>query len=205
MPYVYKITNQINQKIYIGKTVSTIEKRWHQHIREARKERSKNRPLYQAMNKYGIENFKIEMIEECSVESLNYRECYWIEYYSSFREGYNATKGGDGTVYLDYDLIYKTYLFTKSVQKTSELCNCDIHSVSLVLDLYNIDRRERKSNAQNSVKKPVAQIDPTTKEIVAVYESIADAKKAVPNTYSHISSVCRGKRKTAGGYEWRYI
>lgn len=71
-------------------------------VKEKKKEK---RPLYNAMNKYGIEHFLIEEIEECDYNVVNDREKYWIEYYSSFKYGYNATPGGDGVPYLDYDLI----------------------------------------------------------------------------------------------------
>ena len=63
MGYIYKITNDINDKIYIGKTEFNIEKRFQEHIKDSEK-LYKNRPLYNAMNKYGIEHFKIELIEE---------------------------------------------------------------------------------------------------------------------------------------------
>jgi hypothetical protein len=52
--------------------------------------------LYDAINKYGSENFSIEEVEECSPEVLNDREVYWIEQYGSFKNGYNATRGGEG-------------------------------------------------------------------------------------------------------------
>lgn len=76
MAYIYKITNTINNKLYIGKTVNTIEKRFNQHKNESKTERSKKRPLYRAINKYGIENFEIEIIEECNYDILNEREIY---------------------------------------------------------------------------------------------------------------------------------
>ena len=60
MGYVYCITNLINGKQYVGKTTSTIEERFKEHCRDSRKERCSKRPLYDAMNKYGVENFKIE-------------------------------------------------------------------------------------------------------------------------------------------------
>ena len=55
--YIYKITNRLNQKAYIGKTIYTVEERWQEHIRDSKRDRCKDRPLYRAMNKYGIENF----------------------------------------------------------------------------------------------------------------------------------------------------
>ena len=97
---IYKITNLINNKVYIGKTLETLETRWKQHKKDST--RFLNRPLYRAMNKYGIENFIIEIIETPMLEVLSERECYWIEYYNSFHFGYNATKGGDGKILYDY-------------------------------------------------------------------------------------------------------
>ena len=65
--------------------------------------------IHRAILKYGKENFTVEVIEETDSTKLNDREKYWIEYYSSFKFGYNATTGGDGCPYLDYDLIVSTY------------------------------------------------------------------------------------------------
>ena len=58
MPYIYKITNIINQKSYIGKTThNDPNQRWKEHQRERLQERSAQRALYRALNKYGVENF----------------------------------------------------------------------------------------------------------------------------------------------------
>lgn len=71
MAYIYQIINKVNGKRYIGKTVNTIQKRWNSHKRDYTKESCKSRPLYKAMNKYGIESFEIYQIEECSYQELN--------------------------------------------------------------------------------------------------------------------------------------
>lgn len=76
MGYIYVITNQINDKQYIGQTVNTIKRRWQEHICSSRQKSTRTYPLYNAMNKYGIENFTIKQIEECSYEILNEREQY---------------------------------------------------------------------------------------------------------------------------------
>jgi group I intron endonuclease len=205
MPYIYKITNTINNKIYIGKTLQTIEKRWSEHCRDFIKSSEEKRPLYSAMNKYGIENFSVEEVEECSSEEALDREKYWIEYYGSFKNGYNATLGGDGRPYLDYDLIYRTYQSVKSVEKTSKLCNCDSHSVGKVLTFFNISHEERRKNSDSQNWKPIARLNKKTGEILEVFDSIKKAEKKYPNTNKHISAVCKGKRKSAGGYGWKYI
>lgn len=96
MGYIYKITNKVNNKIYIGKTTKTIEYRFSVHIKNAKKHI--NRYLYDAMNCYGYENFYVEEIEECDESILNEREIFWIKYYNSTdpKIGYNMTIGGDG-------------------------------------------------------------------------------------------------------------
>ena len=109
MGYIYKISNDINDKVYIGKTTFNIEKRWNEHCNDSTKVRCKNKPLYQAFNKYGIAHFKIEAIEECDDEKLNERESYWIEYYDSYCYGYNATLGGDGTIRIDRNIVYQLW------------------------------------------------------------------------------------------------
>lgn len=96
--FIYKITNKINNKIYIGKTYNkTIYDRFNRHIKEA----NPKHPILldRAIYKYGSNNFIIEQIDEAtSLEELNQKEKYWITYYNSTNRniGYNLTKGGDG-------------------------------------------------------------------------------------------------------------
>ena len=134
MAYIYKITNDINQKIYIGKTtLPSVEERFKQHCNDCSKRTEEHRPLYSAMKKYGIEHFHIEIIEECPIQNLEEKERYWIEKLGSFKEGYNATKGGDGRPYLDHDLIIKTYNETNSLKKTAELLSVDKGWISKII------------------------------------------------------------------------
>lgn len=74
MAYIYQIENDINGKIYIGKTEFSIEKRFKEHCADAFKEKSEKRPLYAAMRKYGIEHFHISLIEE--TDNSSEREIY---------------------------------------------------------------------------------------------------------------------------------
>ena len=93
MGYIYKISNSINDKLYIGKTCTTLSNRWSHHISDYTKY---DWHLYRAMRKYGIENFSIELVEECEDNKLNEQEQYWINYYNSYNNGYNMTLGGEG-------------------------------------------------------------------------------------------------------------
>ncbi len=92
---IYKITNLINNKSYIGKS-KNIENRFAYHKMPSCWLKEKNKPLYRAFQKYGIDSFTFDIIEECSADELNNKEIYWIGYYNSYKNGYNATIGGDG-------------------------------------------------------------------------------------------------------------
>ena len=70
MSFIYKITNDINDKIYVGKTNLSLQERFLQHCRDSQKESILNRPLYKAMNKYGVNHFQIELIEKNSQVEL---------------------------------------------------------------------------------------------------------------------------------------
>lgn len=89
---IYKITNLINEKFYIGKTVKSLEERFNRHL--IRKSSPK---LTAAIQKYGAQNFKIEKIDQAiDLKELNEKEKYWIETLRATEVGYNLSKGGDG-------------------------------------------------------------------------------------------------------------
>ena len=75
---IYKITNLINNKIYIGKSVC-IERRFAQHKSPYEWQRQKDSPLYQAFQKYNINNFKFEILEECLESELDKKEQEYIK------------------------------------------------------------------------------------------------------------------------------
>lgn len=74
MAYIYKITNIINGKVYIGQTSFSIEKRFKEHLQDSNKAHTEKRPLYDAIRKYGKDKFIIELIEE--TDNPNEREIY---------------------------------------------------------------------------------------------------------------------------------
>ena len=109
---IYKIKNKVNGKVYIGQSID-IEKRWQRHIGNINTsdEKKYNLYLYQAIRKYGIENFEFSIIEECDQSLLDKKESYWIKYYNSHNKeyGYNLTDGGTnppftGKMVHQYDL-----------------------------------------------------------------------------------------------------
>lgn len=93
---IYKITNTINGKIYIGQSIN-IQRRWTNERTRAYSGNlnETNRPMERALKKYGPENFTFEVLEECEPSKLNEREAYWADYYNSYiPNGYNVARCG---------------------------------------------------------------------------------------------------------------
>lgn len=215
MAFIYKITNKINGKIYIGKTLKTIEGRWKDHLKDYKRPRFERRPLYSAMKKYGVENFSIEEVEECSSEILSEREIYWIDFYDSFRSGYNATKGGDGKPFIDEQEILKLWKDGKSLKDIAEVIGHSRAQTSQLLRNNGILSEDIIKRGHNKYYKSVKMININANQVLAIFPSTREAArylikelKLSPSNEggisSHISEACRGKRKTCQGYKWQY-
>ncbi len=211
MSYVYKITNDINGKMYIGQTSRTLTERFDEHRKEALLQRFPDRPLYAAMIKYGIEHFSIELIEETNIPKE--REIYWIEYYGTFKNGYNATFGGDGKWYIDYDLVVDIYKQTQNMVETANLLDIHPDSVDKILRAKN---EQKRSTADINIEKYAKSINMFDldgnylKTFVSAYDA---ARYLIQNGLTHcklttikthISEVCKGKRKSAAKFRWSY-
>ena len=211
--YIYKITNDINDKIYIGKTLYSIEKRWKEHCMDRTKEEAKNRPLYKAMNKYGKEHFHIEVVEECDEEILSMREIYWIETYHSYSNGYNATLGGDGMILYNHDKMIALYEEGLTCKKIAEKMSCCIDVVQDTIRKSGLDIHKNAHKQFSKITKAVLK-DGTEK----FFKSNSDAARwLVDNNYTtakdlngiiaNIGRVANGKqhRKSYLGIKWFYV
>lgn len=130
--HIYKITNIINNKSYIGQSTDYL-RRFEEHKRKAHKEKTK---LARAIVKYGAENFAIESLGE--YENYCEMEIYFIEFYDTFKNGYNSTKGGEEpprTEFLHYpksifimvsDLLYWTSFAEEEIAK---MCNVKMNYI----------------------------------------------------------------------------
>lgn len=214
MGYIYKITNLINGKEYIGKTSLTIEERFKQHIKDSTRRDFEKRPLYDAMNKYGIENFIVEEIEQCNNDLLNEREEYWIDYYSTFHNGYNATKGGDGSFYIDYDEIIDLFKEGLTLKEIRDKTGHDIQWMSKILQNNGFTAQDIQDRKKEQFEKTIFMKDKKTNEVLHIFTSVTKAaewikengysKDAVKGIISHISQCANGIRKSAYTFTWSY-
>lgn len=212
MAWIYLITNDVNGKQYIGKTYyNDIQKRWKEHLYDYKRRECEKRPLYNAMNKYGIEHFHIQEIEYVSPEiNLEEREIYWINKYNTYYNGYNATLGGDGKKLYNYEELIAAYNELKNITQVAKIFNCDKGHLSNILKSYNISITPSQESSQKTNGKPVIQYDlnnnfiqifPSAKSAAISLNKITFSSRGAS---SHITDVCKGKRKTAYGYKWKF-
>lgn len=148
---IYKIENLINGKIYIGKSID-IQKRFKTHINNSfnKNNPSYNHLIHKAIRKYGVENFSFDVIEQCDENDLDQKEIYWIRFYDCCvldgkDNGYNMTRGGEGSSSIDALKMYELWDSGLSIIEIAEELNCDRHAVSARLREYkNYTKEEKK-------------------------------------------------------------
>ena len=127
--YIYKITNLINNKIYIGQTVRTIKQRFNEHCG------NQNSTISNAIRKYGKENFKVEVINEFNtIDELNFFEEYYISLFNSLApHGYNINTGG---------LNFQMHKITKEKLSKCRTGNKTFKATSKYLGVYYRERNK---------------------------------------------------------------
>lgn len=206
---IYKITNLLNGKSYIGQTIKDPEERWAEHKRHAFGSHlnDQNKTLYKAIRKYGIENFSFEVLQDNipNFQKLDEAEIYWINYYNSFVKGYNETFGGQ--LYhkiLPNDEIIQSYYETRSARKTALIFGIDHSTVDDILNQNNIPRFSFRQAAGQRIR--ISKDD-----FIKEFDSVKDcAEWFVQNNICKTKQVesARAGLKTAragNGYYYGYL
>jgi group I intron endonuclease len=154
--YIYKITNLINEKEYIGCTINPINKRFEEHIYRCLKTDSTTK-FCNSIRKYGVENFNIEIIEECNVSNIYEREKFYITEFRTYDNGLNSTFGGEGC--LGY--VHSPEIRKKISENTK---NGNSHRGKTYEELYGDKADEEREKRRLSVKKGWGLISKEEKE-----------------------------------------
>ena len=179
--YIYKISNKINNKVYIGQSIKPIEERFKRHVSD-----SVNNILdthfARAIRLHGAENFYIELIDTASTqEELTQKEQAWIRYYNAVEEGYNETdatsKCGGNT--------YKS--------KTDE-----------EKEIIKEKIRQTKLGGKNPNAKKIKCFNVET-EKEYLFDSMAEAKEFFhQDKHQFISRRCRGEITNLYEGKWKF-
>ena len=177
---VYKITNKINGKCYIGQTIRTLKERFNRHKKDALSNKLDTH-FARALRKYGPDNFYAEIIEEVdNQELLTKREYYWINFYNSVKNGYNETNSmlkSGGNTYLS---------------KTDE-----------EMEIIKEKIRQTKLGNKNPMARKIKKINIITGE-EEIYDTIISCAKScgINGGKTSISDRLNGKIKTPYKNTW---
>lgn len=186
---VYKITNKLNGKAYVGITTKSIQERFEAHLNRAVRERS---AIQNAMKKYGKSNFEIVEIDTATSEvELFEKERFWIAHFNTFSEnGYNLTEGGGGIVNMSEEIRAK---ISKSKSGKS----------ILKLKGREISKEQRILISRTLGASQVKGTNLTTGEIILL--DYPTQGKEFGFNPSLICAVIKGKRNQHKGFTFEYI
>lgn len=221
---IYKITNLINGKCYVGQTRTTLQERWkhHRHSHGCS-------AIHSALIKYGFDNFTIEEIDQANTqEELNQKEQYWIGKLNTLSpNGYNLTTGGESPNWCNESKMRMseskkgTY---PSEETRTLLSEVKKGSKNSFYGRHHTEESKAKISKSKLGQKPWItgkhwSDDDITKlrlgqktckkvrcvETGIVYDSIRQAAKELNLYHSNISKALQGKNKTSGSYHWEYV
>lgn len=189
MGEIYKITNVINGKCYIGKTKHESVIRWRDHVNGYHP----SSLIHKAIVKYGVEKFSFEVIERNVQDSLlNELEVFYISKFNSKTpNGYNLTVGGDGG---------KGYKPTAETLAKMSACRKGVPWTSLQREVLS-----KRKIGNNNAGKPIAMIDKITREVIQTFNSAVQASKETGIERSTIQKCAAGSRPSAGGFSWIFL
>ena len=221
MGFIYLVTNQVNGKMYVGKTEQlNPEKRWKQHQQNCSKGRYGHLPIYRALKKYGVENFKFEIIDqvEDSVE-LSELEKHYIEKYRTcikFKDcnGYNVTLGGEGNSKknLDEQDVIRIHIENGYISgHTAEYFGVDRSTIQKILEKHNVTWLSCNEISENNFSKQyggIVQMNFDATEILRIFDTPKQILEENPNyLYKTLRDAYWIGHKThhAYGYTWYHL
>jgi len=197
---IYKIISPTN-KIYVGKSIN-IENRINEYKYIGR--RKLQHKLNNSINKHGLENHIFEIIEECTLENIDEREIYWIDYYNCVYEGLNLKHGGEGGKHSQEikDKKSKSMTGKKHTPETKKKMSQSKKNHPMYSDEWK-EKMKQTTWKSGTSSKSILQFD-LEWNLIKEYVSCAEAKKSLGVKSTSINNVLTGLSKTAHGYYWKY-
>lgn len=220
----------MNELVYIGQTKNLL-KRKRQHISELRHNNHYNAHLQRSWNKYGEDAFVWNVIEHCGLDELDEAETYWIDKYDSHAYGYNQTDGGSslrGYKWSSESRIKhvecmkrhwtperrdeqrqrmigdKNPMYGRIGDKNPAYGKDHSRSLNGMYGKHHSESSIEKNRKAHTGKNNVNSIPVICEETNEIFASMGEAGREKRCDDATICKVCKGVKKTAGGYHWRY-
>lgn len=152
---IYIIKNNINDKVYIGQTTMTVRERFMCHMKPSTAKQREGYKLYNAVLKYGKDNFYYEILEELiPLDKINDKEIYYIKEYNSYNKGYNSTPGGDGRIFNKLNNEEEILELAKSGMKEIDIAEkYNVNPVTINRLLHRLDFSYYSNITKEQLKK----------------------------------------------------
>lgn len=207
---IYKATNTMNGQVYIGATTQSLENRKKDHLNKI--DKSYNHKFQKAILEYGKANFHWEQIDTANnLNDLAIKESQYIEQYNSCQNGYNSDRGG-GFKKIVYQFsisgeLISTFQSLVEASKTigvskdsiSHACNGDRNTSNGFVWNYTATFK-----LENDTRKKSIQQITLDGNIINCFDSIIEAHKLTGINKTSIAKCCRGERKKAGNFIWKF-
>ena len=206
---IYKITNKITGKSYIGQSVN-IATRWAAHKSVSRSyETLDGNELHKDILELGLKNFSFEIIEQTNVDKLDQREIYWIQYYDTYYNGYNHTLGGNGNVRLNYKKIQELWEQGFTSKEIAPIIGSSRDTINQALTNLGITTKEKLERSKELIKNSIAsykrnvlKINIETDEIIETFDSVSAAAKSLGVTRATFREGLQKHNNIYKGYKW---
>jgi group I intron endonuclease len=209
MGYIYKITNKIDNKIYVGQTIQDVEARWKDHLKKG----SNCRYLKSAINKYGLDNFEFKLVCITFDNQLDNMEIKYIEQYNSLvPNGYNLRLGGNSgrhnaetkqKISETLKNRYKNGLIPPRSQLGIPHSEITKKKISESLKGHKLSQESINKWIISRRKNKIIQFDIHGNRLNS-FDSCKEAGEYIGASLSSICQCCNGKTKTAKGFVWKY-
>lgn len=208
MAIIYKITNKINSKVYIGETIRTLKVRWNEHKSESYTEgHGYSYHLHCAIRKYGAENFLVEEIEKCPDDQRFIREHHYIMLFNSLEpNGYNYIAEGQGAIRIPSEVILEKWNDGYSATDIAKQLKTHMKVITSRLKSHGISQEEiyQRQGEQTGKRCSFKVLQYTLDgKFIKEWES-ATSCESDGYQQSAVSNVCNQKQISAYGYLWKY-
>lgn len=201
---IYKVTNMVNGKVYVGQTMMSLRRRWYYHCHKS----SECTAIHRAIQKYGADSFTIQVIDRADDRAeLDSKEAFWIHFLGSMvPNGYNLKTGGNTPTYSEASMqrMSRNHADVSGTNNPRYGVHLSFETRQKIANSHRgkhlSEEHKEKCRLNSPKRRMVKNLDTGD-----IYPSCRLAEKQCDLAHGTVSRVCQGKGHTSGGFRWCYV